>query len=259
MPTLSNVKVAEKNDSLRAETAWPQTLSMESFREKWQFEGEPFWRIVFNMHRDKMQIKNSRLAVGNLEKIFNATFALAAEKGFQAMSLRDLSSEAQISMGGLYSYIGSKDDLASVIEGVLRSCIDRVIDALNEAQLEPVEYLRTLIFSEIYMEEVLRPWYHFCFMELRGLPREQQQQTLALELRFEDALIEVFNRGNAAGQFRCANPVLLASQVTAQLEQWHLKQWKFKLRGVSNDQYAQFIFDNVLNCLHGSAPEEPNG
>lgn len=231
--------------------AWPHTLSMEAFRARWRFEGEEFWYLVFEKHRDKMQIKNSRLAVANLEKIFSATFSLAAEKGFQAMSLRDLSSEAQISMGGLYSYIGSKDDLASVIEGVLRSCIDRVVDDLNRAQLAPLEYLRTLIFGEIYMVEVLRPWYHFCFMELRGLPREQQKQTLELELRFEDALIEVFDRGTEAGHFACSHPALLASQVTAQLEQWHLKQWKFKHRGVSNDQYAQFIYDNLLRCLRG--------
>jgi hypothetical protein len=99
------------------------------------------------------------------------------------------------------------------------------------------------------MVEVLRPWYHFCFMELKGLPREQQQKTLDLELRFEASLVEVLERGIAAGDFRCDNPMLLATQVTAQLEQWHLKQWKFKLRGVSNDVYAQFIFDNLLLCL----------
>jgi hypothetical protein len=42
---------------------------------------------------------------------------------------------------------------------------------------------------------------------------------------------------------------MLASQVTAQLEQWHLKQWKFKLRKVSNDDYAQYVFDSLLRGL----------
>ncbi|MBT5906892.1 MAG: TetR/AcrR family transcriptional regulator, partial [Gammaproteobacteria bacterium] len=192
---------------------WPQALTMEAFRAAWPFEGEAFWQTVFEMHSDKMQIKNPRVAIVNLEKIFTATFALTTEKGFQAMSLRDLSSEAQISMGGLYSYIGSKEDLASVIEGVLRSCIDKVVAGLNSANLEPVDFLRTLIFSEIYMVELLRPWYQFCFMEVKGLPREQQQQTLELELRFEESLVEVFEKGTASGVFQCKTPKLLASQV----------------------------------------------
>ena len=43
------------------------------------------------MHQHKMQIKNPKVAIPNLEKIFTATFHLANSRGFQAMSLRDLS------------------------------------------------------------------------------------------------------------------------------------------------------------------------
>ena len=54
---------------------------MEAFRAAWPFEGEAFWQTVFEMHSDKMQIKNPRVAIVNLEKIFTATFALTTEKG----------------------------------------------------------------------------------------------------------------------------------------------------------------------------------
>ena len=65
------------------------------------FGGEPLWESVFEMHKDKMQIKNAKEAnIPNLEKIFTATFKLSSSKGFQAMSLRDLSKETGISMGG---------------------------------------------------------------------------------------------------------------------------------------------------------------
>ena len=55
--------------------------------------------------------------------------------------------------------------------------------------------------------------------------------------------------GVEAGQFICDQPELLASQVTAQLQQWHLKQWKFKLRDIGTQAYAQFVFENLLKCL----------
>ncbi|WP_436411649.1 hypothetical protein [Variovorax ginsengisoli] len=38
------------------------------------------------------------------------------------MSLRDLSRESGLSMGGLYGYIKTKDDLAAMIEDVVRYC-----------------------------------------------------------------------------------------------------------------------------------------
>lgn len=232
---------------------WPVDTDMEAFRRAWVLEGEQFWRCVFDMHKDKMQIKNPKVAIGNLEKIFTATFRLANSKGFQAMSLRDLSRETGISMGGLYAYIGSKDDLASVIEGVLRNYIDQVIGSLGDAELAPVQRLKAIIFGEIYMMQILNPWYYFCFMELKGLDREQQEQAMELELRFERILIDAFKSGISQGQFTCTHPELLAAAVTAQLQQWHLKHWKFKLRNVGMEEYAQYVFDNLLICLSADA------
>jgi AcrR family transcriptional regulator len=228
---------------------WPQEISIEAFRKTWTLEGEPFWQSVFQIHKDKMQIKNPKVAAVNLEKIFTATFKLANSKGFQAMSLRDLSKETGISMGGLYAYIGSKEDLASVIEEVQRNYIDLVVGELAHEDLPVIELLRAMIFGGIYMMEILSPWYYFCFMELKGLPKEQQQFALDVELRFESVLIDSFITGVEEGQFQCEEPELLASQITAQLQQWHLKFWKFRLQGISTQGYAQFIFDNLLLCL----------
>lgn len=233
-------------------TNWPINTSMEAFRQAWVLEGEQFWRSVFEMHKDKMQIKNPKVAIVNLEKIFTATFRLANAKGFQAMSLRDLSRETGISMGGLYAYIGSKNDLASVIEGVLRNYIDQVIGGLARENLEPVERLKAIIFGEIYMMQILNPWYYFCFMELKGLDRTQQEQAMELELRFERILIDAFKAGIERGDFTCSRPEIQAAAITAQLQQWHLKHWKFKLREVSMDEYAQYVFDNLLLCLGAS-------
>ncbi len=228
---------------------WPIETSLDAFRRTWALEGEPFWSSVFEMHKDKIQIKNPKVAIGNLEKIFSATFKLANSKGFQAMSLRDLSKETGISMGGLYAYIGSKNDLASVIEGVLRKYIEQVIGELVNQDLEPVARLRAIVYGEIFMMQLLSPWYYFCYMELKGLDKEQQEQALDLELRFDGILVDAIQAGIAREQFSCANPALLAASITAQLQQWHLKRWKFRLREVGMEEYAEHIIDNALRCL----------
>jgi AcrR family transcriptional regulator len=229
---------------------------MEAFRDAWELEGEQFWRTVFEMHRDKMQIKNPKVAIGNLEKIFKATFSLANSKGFQAMSLRDLSRETGISMGGLYAYIGSKNDLASVIEGVLRHYIDKVVGSLAKENLQPKQRLKAIVYGEIYMMQILNPWYYFCYMELKGLDREQQEQAMELELRFDRILIDAFKAGIELGQFTCEKPELLAASITSQLQQWYLKHWKFKLRNTSMDEYAEYVYQNLLVSLQASGGEQ---
>lgn len=235
---------------------WPINTDMEAFRDAWELEGEQFWRTVFEMHRDKMQIKNPKVAIGNLEKIFKATFSLANSKGFQAMSLRDLSRETGISMGGLYAYIGSKNDLASVIEGVLRHYIDKVVGSLAKENLQPKQRLKAIVYGEIYMMQILNPWYYFCYMELKGLDREQQEQAMELELRFDRILIDAFKAGIELGQFTCEKPELLAASITSQLQQWYLKHWKFKLRNTSMDEYAEYVYQNLLVSLQASGGEQ---
>ena len=229
---------------------WPNDLSLDAFKETWSLEGPDFWLSVFEAHKEQMQVKNPAVATGNIEKILNATFKLTYEKGFQGMSLRDLSQETGVSMGGLYAYIGSKSDLASVIEGVLRTTIEQVLGSLSSQQLEPLARLKAIIYGELYMMEQLKPWYYFCFMELKGLTREQQQQTLDVELRFESFLLDAIQQGCDQGIFNCEQKELLAAQVTAQLQQWHLKQWKFKVRRVSLDEYARYVFNSLVTCLH---------
>lgn len=228
---------------------WPRNIKESAFDKAWEFDDNNFWLCVFEMYREKIQIKKSEIAVGNLQKIFSATFKISGVKGFQAMSLRDLSYESGISMGGLYSYIGSKNDLASMIEGVLRHHIDLVTNNLIEESLAPLESLKAIIFGALYMMERLSPWYYFCFMELKGLPRERQEKALEIELRFERFLIDGLNRGEEIEVFKCENSDLLASQITAQLQQWHLKPWKFKLKNISLLQYADYCYQSLLNGL----------
>ena len=228
---------------------WPHDISINAFQKRWILKGESLWSGDFEMHKERMQIKNPKVAIPNLEKIFTATFKLSSTKGFQAMSLRDLSKETGISMGGLYSYIGSKNDLASVIEGVQRNYIEQVADEILKANLEPKDCLRAIIYSEIYMMEIMSSWYYFCFMELKGLSKEQQSFALDNELRSEEILMKIIHEGVSANQFVCEQPELLASQVVAQLQQWHLKQWKFKLREVETEEYARYVYSSLLKCL----------
>lgn len=246
-------------------TDWPHEISMEAFRRTWRLEGSTVWETVFEMHREKMQIKNVNVAIANLENIFTSTFKLTALKGFQSMSLRDLSRETGISMGGLYSYIGSKDELASVIEDVLRYYVDKVLGSLAAHQLSPARHLQAIVYGETYMNEIMNPWFYFCYMELKGLPRDQQEKAMELELDFEAMLVETIEKGVKEGVFRCEDPQMLVIHLVGVLQQWYLKRWKFKRKNIDANKFAESVFKGLLlnlDCqpetavLHGEQLQE---
>lgn len=228
---------------------WPETISIEAFRDTWVLEGEPLWRRVFETHRDKMQIKSLQIALGNLEKIFTCTFKLANSKGFQAMSLRDLSRETGISMGGLYAYIGSKDDLAAAIEEVLRKTIDDVMSDQAVINLSPVQRLKAIIYGDIFMNEIMHQWYYFCYLEAKGLSREQREAAMQMEIKFDERILDTFKAGVEQGIFTADRLELIAANTTSMLQQWYLKRWKFGLLNTRTDDYAAFVYDITLRNL----------
>lgn len=230
---------------------WPQDTSIEAFRRTWTLEGEPLWQRVFAVHHERMQIKNGKTALRNLQKIFTCTFRLANSQGFHSMSLRDLSRETQISMGGLYAYIGSKRDLASAIEAVVRQTIDDVMSDLEQHQLDPYQRLTAVISADLYMNDIMHPWYYFCFIEAKGLDKAQREAAIQMELKFDERLQEIFRAGVSSGVFRYdGDSALLAASTTAMLQQWYLKRWKFQHLKVGIADYAAFVFQHVLTCLN---------
>jgi AcrR family transcriptional regulator len=230
---------------------WPHDTSIEAFRRVWVLEGEPLWERVFSVHHERMQIKNGKTALKNLQKIFTCTFRLANSQGFHSMSLRDLSRETEISMGGLYAYIGSKSDLASAIEAVVRQTIDDVMSDLARHNLDPQHRLKALIHADLYMNDIMHQWYYFCFIEAKGLDKEQREEAMRMEFRFDERLKDIFSEGISAGVFKYeGDTALLAASTTAMLQQWYLKRWKFQQLSTSISDYASFILGNLLHTLN---------
>ena len=237
--------------------SWPHDTSMEAFKRVWVLEGEPLWERVFSVHHERMQIKNGKTALKNLQKIFTCTFRLANSQGFHSMSLRDLSRETEISMGGLYAYIGSKSDLASAIESVVRHTIDDVLSDLESHNLDPQRQLEALIHADLYMNDIMHQWYYFCFIEAKGLDKEQREEAMQMESRFDERLKAIFSEGISSGVFQYEGDLaLLAASTTAQLQQWYLKRWKFQQLGKDINAYADFILQNLLTTLNSKTPRQ---
>ncbi len=205
---------------------------------------------VYLKNREKIRIKKEKTAVKNFEKILNAVFKISYTKGFQAMSMRDLSSETGLSMGALYGYFASKEDLFKIIQRQGRSLIKRFVKQYAEGQKDPREKLRTVIKAHIFLSEIARPWFFFTFMEARNLDSKGVRETLALEAFTEDILVEVLTLGEKKKVFAKKNHLMTASIIKAMQQDWYLKRWKYSQREVDVEAYADIVIEFVESfCL----------
>jgi AcrR family transcriptional regulator len=226
----------------------PAQFDFEHFQRMTPLDGASVWTYILDRNADRIGVKRRKPALENLEKIFNATFRMANERGFRAMNLRDLCSETGLSMGGLYGYISGKDQLAEMIEDVVRHATQEIPRMF--AQLaDPLEKLEALIRASIYLSEILQPWFYFVYMDSRVLRPEQRNMAKESELYVQELIASIIASVPGQGGEGAASPQLLAAHVLAMFQDWYVKRWKYRAAKISPDQFADSTVQFVRRYL----------
>lgn len=224
-------------------------MSFQKFREKHEISMEDLCRKIFSENRESIKIKKEETAVRNLMTIFTATLDLAMEKGFNAMTLRDLSNKSELSMGCLYSYFSSKEELLDLIQIQGRMAGMTILSSAVKEAKEPVEKLRVAIRSHLYLSEVMQKWFYFSYMETKNLSKAQHKKSIENELFTEQIFADILEEGKQAGVFKIEDALLTAALIKSMLQDWYLKRWKYKKRNISVEAYADFVISFVETAV----------
>ncbi len=210
----------------------PYRFSFAQFDQQAPINASTIWTYVLERNAERIGVKRAKPARENLEKLVLATFRLANEVGFRAMSLRDLCRETGLSMGGVYGYIDGKDQLAEMIEDVVRHAIGEVPRWFASID-DPRQRLEAIVRSWIYLSESLQPWFYFVYMDSRVLAARQRKMAKQSELSAQQCIAGLLDEvapspGNA----------LLAAHCLALMQDWYVKRWKYRAAKVDVDTYA---------------------
>ena len=172
-----------------------------------------------------------------------------ATKGFHATSIQDLVEACGLKAGGLYHYIGSKDEL-----------LVRICDELMEPLLEAVRGIvagggsaRDQLgeIMRVWVEHIERNRDHMLVFqqELRTLAQGRRWQHVRRQRKeFEELLGEVFARGEQEGEFAFPDRELALRALLGMVNQ--LPQW-FRPGGRLS---AEQIADGYLELIVGPGP-----
>ena len=225
-------------------------MKFKTFENTVVISKEDIYRDLFKENQSRIRIKKEETAIKNLARIFDAALTISNEKGFSAMSLRDLSSEAGLSMGALYSYISSKDDLLDMLLQQGRIVVFRVLLEQIAGVDSPKDRLKIAVQTHLYLSEIMQPWFYFLYMETKNFRKEDHKKAIESELFTENIFQEILDQGISAGQFRPVDVLLTSAVIKAMLQDWYLKRWKYERRNVSVEEYAGFLMEVLGSHLH---------
>ncbi len=216
-------------------------MAYDEFRKKINLTKEGIYREIFLQNRSSIQVKKENTAINNLEKIFSATIRLSNQKGFQAMSMRDLSRETKLSAGALYHYFSGKDELLSMIQSHRRAIGKRILDECIEKESDPRSRLHAVVNVHLYLSEAMQPWFYFSYMESKNLPESEKKLAVDSSLYTEQLLTDILEEGRNRHDFQVDDCRMTACIIKALLQDWYLKHSMYKKRKTSVDEYASFV------------------
>ena len=237
----------------------PREICFDSFKQMALLSMEEICREIFRENHQSIKIKKEPVAVKNLVNIFYTTLRLSNEKGFHTMSLRDLSSASGLSMGALYSYFSSKDELLEMIQKQGRTITRKVLSEHMDPDAPPREKMHTLIRIHLYLTEVMQPWFYFAYMETKNLGKVQRKRSIESELFTERIFNDILREGQEQGVYRNVNCLLTAGAIKALLQDWYVKRWNYSRRQISVEEYAAFLISFIESAVLAENSFDPEG
>ncbi len=195
----------------------------------------------FAKNPDVFQIKKEKTIQKNLEKIFNAALKISNKMGFHAMTMRNLSKEADLSTGALYNYFSGKDELLAMMQRHRRAIAGRVLESNIRMEKDPRSKLRAAIRTHLYLSEAMQPWFFFSYMEAKNINPKERRAAVQGELSTEKTFTDIIAMGRDQGFFVTDDCRLTASLIKAMLQDWYLKRPKYARRKIEVDGYVDFV------------------
>ena len=142
---------------------------------------------------------------------------LFAERGFSAVSMRELADAVGMRQGGLYNHFGSKHDL---LVDLMTRHMELLLDACDAALADisdPAARLDAFVrFHVGYHLEFPRDVF-IAYMELRSLEGDAREAVIGLRDRYENVLCDILKDGVGEGVFVIRDPAVHARMLLSML------------------------------------------
>jgi AcrR family transcriptional regulator len=182
-------------------------------------------------------------------QLLDAAARLMERQGSAGVSMQAVAAEAGVSVGLIYRYFGSKDDLLlAVIVEVLDAFATAVPEAIEAAGPDPVRRLANAFRA--YCEVIDRHQHAtvLTYRESKSLTAAGREHIMTLEVQTSEPLREVLREGLEAGVFEVEDVELASYNLLLFAHSWALKHWYFE-RTVDFDTYVRRQTASALRSL----------
>lgn len=204
------------------------------------------------------QVKNRELVQRRRRQIVDAAVQLFVENGFHRSTTRQIARAAGISIGALYEYVASKEDILYLVCDAIHAETERrVADAMARAAA-----------GRNPLAEVIREYFMVChrmsdhilliYQETQSLPTRWRKRVLENEVRITGIFVSVLAQLTSAGDLPAMDErsmELIAHNISVLGHMWTFRRW-YLARHYRIEDYIRLQTDFILGmALAGNKAE----
>ncbi|MDP4856303.1 MAG: TetR/AcrR family transcriptional regulator [Desulfobacterales bacterium] len=201
------------------------------------------------------QIKNIELVDRRRRQIAESAVKLFIKNGFHKTTTRQIAQAAGFSIGSLYEYVASKEDVLYLVCDSIHAEVERLVaDTMAKAG-----------GGRNALAQVIREYFHVCnrmsdfilliYQETRSLPAQWQKRVLENELRITGLFVEVLADIASSGGLPHLDDrqiELAAHNISVLGHMWTFRRWFFS-RHYTIEEYIELQTELVMRmCTSAS-------
>jgi AcrR family transcriptional regulator len=197
------------------------------------------------------QIKNRDLVTRRRNQIVAAAAQLFIEKGFHKTTTRQIAQATGFSIGSLYEYVNSKEDILYLVCESIHTEVEKGVAEAMVRAAGGREMLAEVIREYFLVCDRMSDFILLIYQETQSLPLQWRQRVLENELRITGILVEVLGKLMASGdlpKLQEHSVELVAHDICVLGHMWTFRRW-FLARHYTIDDYIEIQTEFVLGLV----------
>lgn len=201
-------------------------------------------------------IKNPELVEQRRRQIVEAAVQLFIRQGFHKTTTRQIARTAGISIGSLYEYFASKEDVLYLVCHSIHSEVEKGVTAALTRATGGRDALARVIREYFKVCHRMSDFILLIYQETQSLPGQWQKKVLENELRITGLFVEVLARLVASGDIPEMDEravEMAAHNISVLGHMWTFRRW-FLARHYSIDDYIDMQTQFILGLIQRENP-----
>lgn len=200
-------------------------------------------------HEVKSSVKDGELIEKRREQIIEGAVRLFKQKGFHRSTTREIAKEAGFSIGTLYEYIRTKEDVLYLVCDTIYDEVQHRLSGIADEEAT-IEGLKRAIDVYYRLVDDLADEFVVMYQESKSLPKKALEYVLEKERAMTGLFKALLTACAEAGELRITDKSigLAAHHIVIQGQMWAFRRWELQ-HMYQLDGYIEFQTDQLLNGL----------